>query len=116
MKTLDFTSVPKREVLPEGMYVVTVKKVEEKVSSKGSDMWLVSFEEAESKNYLFENYVLQANCMWKLQELLGAIGYDVDGTLDVEPSELVGAVLNAKVIQDTYDGNIVNRIKKIYAM
>ena len=112
MKTLDFTSVPKREVLPEGMYVVTVKKVEEKVSSKGSDMWLVSFEEAESKNYLFENYVLQANCMWKLQELLGAIGYDVDGTLDVEPSELVGAVLNAKVIQDTYDGNIVNRIKK----
>lgn len=112
---LDFSSVPSREVLEEGMYTMLIKKVEEKTSSTGKPMLTVLFEEIEKKTGIFENYVLQDNCLWKLKELLDCLGIDTSETVNIEPSELEGQFVKAKVIQEDYHGEPTNRIKKVFA-
>lgn len=112
---LDFSSIPSREPLAEGVYTFEVKKVEEKTSSSGNPMLLILFEEIETKTAVFENYVLTANSLWKLQELLNALGMDTSAEVSFEPEDLVGQVVKGKVVQEEYDGNIRNRMKKIYA-
>lgn len=112
---LDFSSVPSREPLEEGIYECLIKKVEEKTSANGKPMISVLFEETESKTGIFENYVIQENCLWKLKELLDAVGLDTSSQVDLDEASLEGTIVKCKVIQDEYNGNIVNRIKKIYA-
>lgn len=112
---LDFNSVPSREPLAEGVYVFEIKSVEEKVSSAGNDMWLVRFDEVESGTAVFDNYVLKSNCLWKLKELLDALGFETSANLDIDPQDLVGQVVKGKVIQEDYEGSPTNRMKKIYA-
>ena len=112
---LDFSSIPSREPLAEGVYTFEVKKVEEKTSSSGNPMLCVLFEEIETKTGVFENYVLTANCLWKLQELLTAVGIDASADVSFEPEYLVGQVVKGKVVQEDYEGNIKNRMRKIYA-
>lgn len=112
---LDFSSVPGNVLLEEGMYNVSIKKVEEKVSSTGKPMLFVVFEEEETKSGIFENYVLTEECLWKIKELLAAAGYETSGALEFDPQELIGLVFKAKIVQDDYNDSKVNRIKKIYA-
>lgn len=112
---LDFSNVRGSEVLEEGIYNVTIESVEEKTSSSGKPMLLVRFREETTKTAIFENYVLQENCLWKLKELLSAAGIECDGAIDFDTDDLVGLVFKAKIVKDSYNDNTVNRIKKVYA-
>lgn len=114
-KTLDFSNVAGNEPLEEGMYELDIIKVEEKTSSTGKDMVLVTFKHQETGTAIWENYVLQENCLWKLKELLDAVGFDTTGALELDFEELVGQTVNAKVVQDEYNSQIKNRIQKVYA-
>lgn len=115
-KTLDFSSTG-GEILEEGMYVFSIKNVQEKVSSTKKDMWLVTFEEEETKAVIFENYVLEASCAWKVKELLQAIDVDVpDGAMELpDPSDLIGCAVKGKVIQEMYNDNLKNRMAKVFS-
>lgn len=115
MISLNFSSVDRREPLAEGIYVVRIDEVTEKVSSTGKDMLSVKFMEQESRTVIFDNYVLTPNALWKLAELFNVLGYDTSQDMDFDFAELVGAELKAKVVQEEYNGNIVNRIKKLYS-
>lgn len=112
---LDFSNVAGNVLLNEGMYNVTIESVEEKTSSTGKQMLLIRFREEESKAALFENYVLSENSLWKLKELLSAAGIACVGKAEVDTEELIGLIFKAKIVQDEYNGAVVNRIKKIYA-
>ena len=117
MLNLDFSNVPKREPLAEGVYELTITAVEVTTSKeKKTPMLKVTFDEIETKTRIWENYVIQDNALWKLQELLDVIGIDTSGDLSgFDEQELVGVVVQAKVIQDEYNGQTTNRIKKILA-
>ena len=112
---LDFSNVQGGTILEEGMYGVIVESVEEKTSASGKPMLLVRFREKETKTAIFENYVLQENCLWKLKELLVAAGIECGGVIDFNTEDLIGLEFNAKIIQDSYNDSTVNRIKKVYA-
>ncbi len=113
---LDFSNVQSNNILlDEGMYNVTIESVEEKTSSTGNPMLLIRFREESTQAALFENYVLTEKCLWKLKELLSAAGIECNGAVEFDTEELVGLVFKAKVIQDDYNDNKVNRIKKVYA-
>lgn len=112
---LDFSNVQGGTILDEGMYNVTIESVEEKTSVSGKPMLLVRFREEETKTAIFENYVLQENCLWKLKELLSAAGIECNGSVDVDTDDLVGLVFKAKIVQDDYNDSKVNRIKKVFA-
>lgn len=115
MLNLDFSSVPSREPLEEGVYHLRIAKVEETNSSTGNPMLKVEYEvvDVDGNRKLWDNYVLIDKCLWKVKELFDAIGVDTSELVEMDVTELVGMEVNAKVIQETYNGDIVNRIKKV---
>lgn len=115
MLNLDFSNVPSREPLVEGLYPVRIAKVEEKTSSSGNPMLAVEYDVlgVDGNRKLFDNYVLIDKCIWKIKELFDAVGLDTSSVVSFDPQELVGAEVLAKVIQEEYNGDTVNRVKKI---
>lgn len=115
MLNLDFSSVPSREPLEEGVYHLRIAKVEETTSSTGNPMLKVEYDvmDVEGSRKLWDNYVLIDKCLWKVKELFDAIGVDTSELVEMDVTELVGLEVNGKVIQETYNGDIVNRIKKV---
>lgn len=115
MLNLDFSSVPSREPLEEGVYPLRIAKVEETTSSTGNPMLKVEYDvmDVEGNRKMWDNYVLIDKCLWKVKELFDAIGVDTSELVEMDVTELVGMEVNGKVIQETYNGDIVNRIKKV---
>ena len=118
MLNLDFSSVPSREPLEEGVYHLSIAKVEETTSSTGNPMLKVEFDVlgVEGDRKLWDNYVLIDKCLWKVKELFDALGVNTSNLVEMDVTELVGMEVQAKVIQETYNGDIVNRIKKVLPM
>lgn len=112
---LDFSSVPSREPLEEGIYHLQIAKVEETNSSTGNPMLKVEYNVlgVEGNRKLWDNYVLIDKCLWKVKELFDALGIDTSALVEMDVNELVGLEVQAKVIQETYNGDIMNRVKKI---
>lgn len=117
MLNLDFSNVPSREPLDEGIYSLTIAKAEETTSSTGNPMLKLEFDvnDVDGNRKLWDNYVLIDKCMWKVKELFTALGIDTSEIVKMDASELTGLQVNAKVIQEEYNGDTVNRIKKIYS-
>ena len=121
---IDFSSVPNREPLEEGTYLLTIAKAEEKLSSTGNPMISLEYdvnatidgETVEGNRKLWDNYSLQSQALFKLKELFDALGMDTSNIVDIEISDLVGQQVQAKVIQETYNGELRNRIKKLYSV
>lgn len=115
MLNLDFSSVPSREPLDEGVYDLTIAKIEETTSSTGNPMLKFEYDVngVEGKRKLWDNYVLIDKCLWKVKELFDALGIDTSELVEIDVSELLGMQVKAKVVQETYNGDIVNRIKKV---
>ena len=116
MLNLDFSSVPSREPLEEGMYVLQVAKAEETTSSTGNPMIKIEFDvlEVEGSRKLWDNYVLIPSTMWKVKELFSALGLDTSSVVEMDITELAGLTVKAKVVQEIYNGDTVNRVKKVY--
>ena len=115
MLNLDFSSVPSREPLEEGVYSLTIAKAEEATSPTGNPMLKIEYDvnDVDGNRKLWDNYVLIDKCLWKLKELFQALGIDTSEIVEMDVTELVGMQVNAKIIQETYQGEIVNRVKKI---
>lgn len=115
MLNLDFSSVPSREPLEEGVYHLQIAKVEETTSSTKNPMLKVEYDvlDVEGRRKLWDNFVLIDKALWKLKELFEALGIDTAEIVEMDVQELVGMEINAKVVQDEYNGDIVNRVKKI---
>lgn len=115
MLNLDFSSVPSREPLEEGVYHLSIAKVEETTSSTGNPMLKIEYDVlgVEGGRKLWDNYVLIDKCLWKLKELFDALGVDTSELVTMDVTELVGMEVQAKVIQETYNGDVMNRVKKV---
>lgn len=115
MLNLDFSSVPSREPLEEGVYHLQIAKVEETTSSTGNPMLKVEYNVlgVDGNRKLWDNYVLIEKCLWKVKELFDALGIDTSELVEMDVTEMVGLEVQAKVIQETYNGDIMNRIKKV---
>lgn len=118
MLNLDFSSVPSREPLEEGVYHLQIAKVEEKNSSTGNPMLSIEYDVVgvDGNRKLWDNYVLIDKCLWKVKELFDALGIDTAEIVEIDVNELVGMEVQAKVIQEEYNGETVNRVKKILPM
>nr|DAF76490.1 MAG TPA: Protein of unknown function (DUF669) [Caudoviricetes sp.] len=117
MLTLDFSSVPSREALQEGVYSLQVASAEETTSSTGNPMLKVEYDvmDDEQKHKIWDNFVLIDKCLWKIKEFCEALGIDTSEICEIDPAELVGLCIKAKIIQEDYEGNTQNRVKKYLA-
>lgn len=113
---LDFSNVTSRDPLPEGTYPVSIAKVEQVLSkSSGNPMLKVEFnieDEAYSGRKVWANYVLTEAAMWKVQELMKALGLETDAILELDTDDLVGMTCQLKIAQREYEGTIQNEVKK----
>ena len=117
MLNLDFSSVPSRDPLEEGLYELTVAKAEETVSSTGNPMIKVEFDVAGFEGRkLWDNFVLIEKTLWKVKEFFDAVGLDTEAVVEMDVAELIGSTVKAKVFQEEYNGDTQNRIKKYYAL
>lgn len=117
MINLDFSNVTggNYEPMPAGDYVLEIEDIEERVSKAGNEMLNITFNVAEGEyegRKIFEFYVLTENALWKLKNLLVALGIDTEGQVDVSVDDLVGEMLIGNVViqeQEGYDPS--NKIK-----
>lgn len=121
LKNLDFSGVKERVALEEGLYTLAIVGAEVKPNSKGKDMLVVTYQEEGSGNKMFDNITIQENTMWKLKELLDAVGIPTEGGIDdLDEADLIGQVVQAKVVQEPYTDEVTgqqiiqNRIKRVY--
>lgn len=119
MLNLDFSSVPSRDPLEPGWYHARISAVEEKMSSTGKPMLMLTYEivgtedgeEIAGNRKIFENLVLTDNALWKVKAVFGALGIDTDEIVDMDTDELVDMELLLKVVQEEYQGEIRNYTK-----
>lgn len=116
MLNLDFSNVPSREPLPEGIYDVSIAKVEDTTSKNNNPMLKIEFDvltPGYEKRKLWSYYVLTADAMWKMKELCDAVGLSTDEVVTMDTAEFVGLTCKASVGQRVYEGNVTNEIKKL---
>lgn len=116
--TLDFSNVhegstfsPRR--LPEGSYLATVAKVEEKTSKAGNPMLVYTFIPVEHPTAVYPYYVLlDERQLWKFRALLLAAGKDVPKRkVTVDPESIVGK----QIMIDLEDSEWEGREKSVVA-
>lgn len=115
MLNLDFSNVPSREPLEEGVYTLRIAKAEETISSTGNPMLKIEYDVVgvEGNRKVWDNYVLIDKCLFKLQELFKALDIPTDSIVEMDVVELIGSEVQAKIVQEEYNGDVVNRVKKI---
>lgn len=117
MINLDFSNVTggNFEPIPAGDYVLEIENIEERVSKAGNDMLNITFNVAEGEyegRKIFEFYVLSEKALWKLKDLLIALGIDAEGQVDISIDDLEGEMLIGNVeIQEQKGYDPSNKIK-----
>lgn len=114
--TLDFSSVKSNQILEEGVYVLTIKNIKEKVTASGKNMWSVAYEEQETGSTIFCNYVLSPESMWKVKEFCDACGIDTQGIVEVDLEGLKGIQVSAKLVRTEYQGQERNDVAKVFPL
>ena len=115
---LDFSNVTggNFEPIPAGDYTVEIEKVENRTAKSGNEMLSLTFNVMEGEyegRKIFDLYVLTEKALWKLKDLLVAVGVDTEGMVDLDIDDLVGEVFVANVeIQESPGYDPQNRIKR----
>lgn len=116
MPTVNFDEVEESDFtpLPAGKYSVTIKDVTERFTAAGSDMWSLELEVNHGKyagRKLWDNLVfMDGPAMQKVKMVRKRLGLSVDGTVECEPSELIGRSCCVEVIIKEYKGKKQNSI------
>lgn len=116
--TLDFTNVSTGfEVLPEGLYEGKVAKVELRTSKAGDSQylnfeWDVIDEDGKSRK-IWDIASLKPQALWKLKQIMEALGMSTSGSIDLDPEEFVGQSATLQIAIDVYEGKERNVIKEI---
>jgi len=117
---IDFTGVEVGdfEPIPTGVYEVNVFEAEVKESQTGNKYiaWKLKVAEGDYKDrMLFFNTSLVPNALWKLKQTLLALAPDLnlDGMVDFEIKDFIGAPCKAIVKLETYNGKEVNKVDEL---
>ena len=107
---VDFSNVkessginPKHQ--PEGDYLLKIIKVEETLKDE-VPMWNFHCQAEDLKSAVYPFYCkLQENQLWKLRNLLIAVGIEVPKKrVGIDPNKLIGKIFGATLEDDEYEG------------
>lgn len=110
---MDFTGVEAYSRCSEGIHRAKIAEIQEKTSQGGDDMLQVKMEVvagADKGCTVFDNCVLTDKALWKLKQLLTAIGVKCDGKVAVDLDNLIGKVCDIEVSHEEYNGSVRARI------
>jgi len=122
---IDFSTVEDVESfvsIPVGTYVCRVAEVREAQTREGSPRWGLRLEVAEGeyagRTAAWDGLVWSERGLPRVKTILGRLGFDVSGHLEIESSELVGrqaiVQLELEEREDPLSGRRVSRLRVPY--
>lgn len=112
-RKLDMSKVEARTRCSEGVHTAKIVEVQENTTQAGDDMLTMAFEviKGDSKGAkVYDNFVLTDKALWKLKQLLQAIGVKCDGKIILDLDKLIGKVCDILVYHEEYNGKTKARI------
>ena len=116
---VNWDDVAKSEAIPEGRYPARIDKVEEKESANKNPYLLITFtilEEPAIGRKVWGNFMLQPTSLWKLRDLLKAIGLPTAGISDINLDDLINAEVGLVVINEMFEDAPRSRVQKFYSL
>lgn len=93
--------------LPEGSYPCRIREVREGKARDGSPRWSLRLEVAEGelagRHAAWDSLTWSERGVHRVRIVLAALGFQVDGVLAVEPSELVGRRALVELAEETWE-------------
>jgi hypothetical protein len=115
LQNVNWEDLAKGNAIEPGRYPVRIDDVKDKTSKAGNAMWEIELTITDGPatgRKLWATIMMQPNALWKLRQLLEAIGLEKAGTDDLDTEELKDCELLVDVINEDYEGQISNRVKK----
>lgn len=93
--SIDFSTVPDTDKpIAPGKYNATIVHAEAKESKAGNPMialrWRIDDEGEYEKRNIFDNLVFSQNALWRVRQVLLAVGFSTTFNGDVNPESLLG--------------------------
>jgi hypothetical protein len=93
--------------IPEGTYPCRIREVREGKARDGSPRWSLRLEVAEGelagRHAAWDSLTWSERGVHRVRTVLAALGFEVDGVLAVEPSELVGRCALVELAEETWE-------------
>ena len=118
-RKLDMSKVESFKRCSEGVHTAKIVEVQENTTQAGDDMLIMVLEviNGDSKGArVYDNFVLTEKALWKLKQLLQAIGMKCDGKIVLDLDKLVGRVCEITVYHEEYNGKTKARIDEYSAI
>lgn len=118
-RKFDMSKVESFKRCAEGIHTAKIVEVQENTTQAGDDMLTMAFEviRGDSKDArVYDNFVLTDKALWKLKQLLQALGVKCDGKIVLDLDRLVGKVCDITVYHEEYNGKLKARIDEYTAI
>jgi len=96
--------------------VITGVKMSDKAGPSGYHYIEIEFQGQEPKRKYWSNYSLSPKALWRLRQVLVALGIEVeDGPMELEPEEIIGKDCLLEITIESYNGKETNRVGEVKA-
>ena len=108
--------------VPEGVYVCRIAEIREGVARNGSPRWALRLEVADGeyagRTAAWDGLHWSERGLPRVKKILARLGFDVSGTLDVEPADLEGRRVKVQLLaeerEDPLTGQRIARLRVPY--
>ena len=118
-RKFDMSNVGDFKRCAEGNHIAKIVEVQENTTQAGDDMLTMVFEviKGDSKGArVYDNFVLTDKALWKLKQLLQALGIKCDGKIVLDLDKLIGRACDILVYHEEYNGKTKARIDEYTAI
>ena len=115
---VNWDDVATGEVIPEGSYMARIDKVETRKSQQDKAYLGINFvivEGDQEGRVVWQSISLEPRALWKLRQLLEALGHDLVGMQEVDTDDLLGQEVGINVTHEEYEGQVRHRVNSFFA-
>lgn len=113
---VDFSAIEDVEsflTIPEGSYLCRIAEVREGLTREGSPRWALRLEVASGeftgRTAAWDGLVWSERGLPRVKSILGHLGFDVRGAVDVTPADLVDRTIRAQLVTEQREDPITGR-------
>jgi hypothetical protein len=118
MIDLDFTGVPRDNLMEEGFQLLTIEEVTKQAAKKDESKKTypslkIKYSNEEGKK-LTDFMTLHPDALWRIRVWLEAItGEEIEGQINIDPSQLVGQQVGANITVEAAYNDPDRKVNKI---
>jgi hypothetical protein len=113
---LDFSTIEDAESfvsVPEGTYVCRIAEVRNSSTREGAPRWGLRLEVADGeyagRTAAWDSLVFSERGLPRVKQVLQRFGFDVSGTLELEPRDLLGLQARTQLMLEDYEDKLTGR-------